>query len=133
MTQRDPIPMELWSKDHWSTFAYIETRVVDHNGVPNRDHLRCNPKIHPGLGNGSNQIDRKPRPTMLKDGTQIHPHDDWSCIDDMVSAGYIEWNGTGMNPVFALTEKGWWCASALRQHMADGGQCAEFELPVRAA
>lgn len=133
MTQRDPIPMELWAKDHWSTFAYIETRVVDRKGVPDLDHMRCNLDIHPGLGNRANQISRKPRPTILKDGSKIEDHDDWSCLEDLESAGYVEWNGTGMNPVFALTEKGWWCAHALREHLADGGQCAEFKLPVRAA
>lgn len=133
MTQRDPIPMELWAKDHWSTFAYIETRVVDHKGVLNRDHMRCNPDIHPGLGNQAQAISGKGLTTTLKDGNKIGEHDDWSCAEDLESAGYVEWNGTGMNPVFALTESGWQLSHALRRHMSKGGQCAEFKLPVRAA
>jgi hypothetical protein len=35
---RDPVPIELWGKDHWTTLAYIETRCVDYDGVPNHDH-----------------------------------------------------------------------------------------------
>ncbi len=27
-----PVPVELWSKDHWSTLAYIETVMVEHGG-----------------------------------------------------------------------------------------------------
>lgn len=26
------VPMALFGKDHWSTFAYVETRLVDHGG-----------------------------------------------------------------------------------------------------
>lgn len=44
-----PVPVEMWGKDHWSTFGYIETRCVDHDGVPDREHMRCDTDLHPGL------------------------------------------------------------------------------------
>jgi len=31
MTDKKLINISRWGKDHWSTLAYLETRVVDYN------------------------------------------------------------------------------------------------------
>ena len=127
MTQvTEHIPMQRWGKDHWSTFAYIECRCVDHKGVPGRNQMRCDADVHPGLTNRANNTfpDSK-HPTRLKDG-EVEGHDDWSCADDMEREGLLEWKGTGINPVFVLTKKGKEMAAKLRQHKADGGNFAAF-------
>ena len=80
-----PVPMAQWGKDHWSTFAYIETRCVDFDGVPCRDHMRCDLDRHPSLrhrGTSENKY-----PTRLKGGQERQDHDDWDCIDVVVRRG----------------------------------------------
>jgi hypothetical protein len=131
----DAVPMALWGKDHWSTFAYIETRCVDHEGVPNREHMRCTPKIHPGLTNSANQSFSTDYPTRLKGGihegkplsVEKKDHDDWSCLEDAESAGLLINIGTGINPVFRLTDLGRKVADQLRLHKSNGGRFATFE------
>lgn len=106
----DRIDMALWHKDHWTTYAYLASRILDYNGVPNLDNMRCDPNIHPGLHTLSpmgNARDGSEYPTRLKDGTLVHGHDDWSCVEDFVSYGLVEWNGTGIHPQFAFTDAGW--------------------------
>jgi hypothetical protein len=122
------IPMEKWGKDHWSTLAYVECRCVDNKGVPNREHLRCDADIHPGLTNSANRSRPGVKyPTRLNNNSKVLAHDDWSCIKDMEREGLVEWNGTGINPVFKLTKKGHVVCAELRKHKADGGYFANFE------
>jgi len=121
---RKPIPMTRWGKDHWSTFAYVEMRIVDYAGVPNRRHLRVSPKRHPGLAHCPWEVDI---PTRLNDGKVRNNHDDIDCIDDMIAAGLLEWKGTGINPIFKLTPLGKEVAGLLRKHKGDGGWFATFD------
>lgn len=123
------IPTEKWGKDHWSCFAYIEHRVVDHLGIPDLRHMRSNPDIHPGLANPLPTSNGKKYPTRLNDGTKVEEHDDWSCVEDMEAAGLLTWEGTGINPMFVLTDEGHRVAAALRKHKADGGQFNAFRYP----
>lgn len=123
------VPMSSWGKDHWSTLAYIETRIVDYKGRPDSDHMRCDPERHPGLAGRSPisyGIRDKKYPTRLKGKQESHDHDDWDCLEDAVAEGLIEWKGTGMYPVFVLTDRGRTVCAALRQHKQDGGQFAQF-------
>lgn len=71
---RDPVPVEKFGKDHWSTFAYIETRCVDYKGVPDRDHMRCDVDRHPGLVNRGSGGSNQKYPTILK-GARLENHD----------------------------------------------------------
>src|SRR5688572_21590317 len=85
------VPVKDWGQDHWSTFAYLETRAVDAKGVIDNRRMRCNPRLHRHLANmgmGS-IIDGSKYPTRLKVGT-IDKHDDWSCLEDMVAAGFLK-------------------------------------------
>ena len=124
-----PIPIERWGKDHWSTFGYIETRIVDHKGVPSLAQMRCDPDIHPQFGChadvGTESDPDKRFPTRLNDG-ELTRHDDWSCLDDAEAVGFLENTGTGMHRVYRFTDEGLEVAQKLRAHKAEGGQFAEF-------
>lgn len=127
----ESIPIHKWGKDHWSTLAYLEVRCVDHKGIPNRGHMRCNPEIHPGLCNTANSQefggDTKERyPTRLAGGVEQPNHDDWSCVDDMEAAGLLKNEGSGTNPIISLTDYGMIVCNALRNHKASGGSFGNF-------
>lgn len=129
------IPPNQWGKSHWSTFAYIETRIVDHKGVLFLEHMRTDPDLHPlfahrGCRKGlSDVLSPKRYPTKLKGMTLLENHDDWSYADDAEEAGLLENIGTGINRIYRLTEEGEKVATALRLHKARGGQFAEFSWP----
>ena len=84
------LPIDQWGKDHWSTFAYAESRCVDHRGVLANHHMRTHVRRHPlfvargvkSPGDGSQY------PTRYKGG-ELADHDDWDCLNDMVEAGLI--------------------------------------------
>lgn len=120
-----PVPMSKWAKDHWSAFAYLETRVVDKRGIPDIEHMRCDRARHPGLAHRGSY--GKIVGTKLKGGAIRKDHDDWDCIDDIEAAGLIKIGGTGINPVWKLTKAGNEMAGRLRAHKGDGGRFAEFE------
>jgi hypothetical protein len=93
----DPV---MFGKDHWSTFAYVETRCVDYKGVLDGDHMRCHGARHPmlaGAGRRAGVIggaDGAPYPTRLKragDGSpvELSDHDDYDCIDDLIACGLV--------------------------------------------
>lgn len=107
------IPPERWGRDHLSTLLYVETLVVDHRGRP--DPRRIRTKV-----GGAPLGDLPVQPTRLIDGAELYGHDDWDCIDDMVESGLVVWGGTGANPVFGLTDKGWQTAHRLRRHLGEG-------------
>lgn len=143
LNQPGAVPMSEWGKDHWSTFAYLDSRIIDYGGVPDRDHMRCDPAVHPGLTNRANQsLPGPPHPTMLKGyfvkntngiGHSVDKsrskagHDDWSCLDDFESAGLMINIGTGVNPVVKMTPLGEKVADMLRSHKRRGGVFAFFE------
>lgn len=138
-TERHPpgtfVPVSRWGKDHWSTLAYIECRIVDHKGVPSRAHMRTDADLHPGLAGHTEhgvltrtKEDRK-YPTRLYDWTQLFDHDDWSCLEDAEEAHFLTSHGTGINPVYALTDRGRKVCAALRAHKGAGGQFATFVCP----
>lgn len=124
-----PIRMELWGQDHWSTFAYLETCVVDNKGIPNLDRMRCDFDRHPGLYGTlrrNQSLKEKKYPTRLKNAVEVLNHDDWDCVDDMEAAGLLRWEGTGIHPIIVFTERGNQIAAELRQHKAKGGKWGSF-------
>lgn len=106
---QDRVPLPRFGKDHWTTFAYTETRTVDHHGQLGHDQMRCNPRLHPMLhaakprGSQMRSVfdsgPGKEYPTRLKTefpdqngawGTEeLHDHDDYTCLDDLVAAGLL--------------------------------------------
>ena len=116
------VPMEQWGKDHWSTFAYIETLCVDGTGTPDPRRMRTNGRKYP---------------TRLKEGKELSNHNDWDCAKDLEAAGLIlDVNGFDCHPIpttsglklpkFKLTELGWMVIGQLRKHLASGGIYFDF-------
>jgi hypothetical protein len=105
-TSRTRVPITLFGNDHWSTFAYVETRAVDHKGLLDHDHMRCHAGRHPVMLQAKRRIsagsaDGSPYPTRIKasatpdpDGrygvTEVPDHDDYDCLDDLIAAGLLE-------------------------------------------
>jgi len=139
----EPVPVDRWGKDHWSTLAYIETCCVDKDGVGGDgvakvDHrrMRCNPDRHPPVGKilGEDAWDET-YGTRLKGyfadkdnpDLRLQAHDDWDCVDDMEAAGMAEVISF-VNGFVRLTDKGLDFAQALRRHKAAGSHYAYFEV-----
>jgi hypothetical protein len=139
--EKPAYPVARWGKDHWSTFAYAETRVVDHGGVINFDHMRIDHALHPGMlyaGEvkayrqrfvGALSVDAHHKyGTRLKGpDEEVFDHDDMSCIEDCAAVGYLLDGITGIgNGIVQLTELGWKVAAELRIHKAAGGNYKSF-------
>ncbi len=130
------IPVDRWGKDHWSLVAYLECRAVDHKGEIDKERMRCDADLHPGLvgmrcAPPFSKLKKVKFPTILKDGKQLRNHDDWSCAYDLERAGLIELRGTGINPIVVFTEKGFEIAAVLRKHKAKGKNFASFTWEER--
>jgi len=120
---RPELTPATFGRDHWSTLLYLETRIVDYGGKVENRNLRCITKRHPFFAHGH---DASGHPTKLKGTNTIPNHDDWDCIEDLIEAGLVEWNGTGASPVFALTDLGWTVAGYCRRWRAEGHGVATF-------
>jgi hypothetical protein len=118
------VPIEAFGADHWSTFGYLEVRVVDHGGVVRRENLRVIHRRHPAFAHEGG--DASKYPTRLRGGQKLFEHDDWDCLDDFETAGLAKNVGTGVNPVYRLTDKGREIAGLLRGHKGAGRSWAEF-------
>lgn len=112
------VSIEKFGRDHWSTFAYIETLCVDNGGRPDNKRMRCDVKRHQQYGHPVSVLMPGRYPTRLRGGEELDDHDDWDCVDDLEAAGLIEVHGTVMFPTFAMTKRGWEIAAALRVHRA---------------
>lgn len=103
-TDRTPTPMNLFGKDHWSTFAYVEDATVNNRGLLGHDQLRCNSRRHPVFMAAKtfrlSDMDASRYPTRLKahtepdqDGgygtTDLTDHDDYDCLFDLIAAGLL--------------------------------------------
>ena len=125
------VPIERWGRDHWSVFAYAETCCVDGQGNIGRpDHRRiyCDSDRHPGRWNYWGNPRQGKYPIRLAGDELLYDYDEWDCIDDLESAGLLELLGTGINPLFRMTELGLEYAARLRQHKAHGGRYADFRI-----
>lgn len=143
-------PVEKFGKDHWSTFAYVETCCVDGKegvGQLERQRMRCNPERHPLLHTSpggwrdaySTRLagffdfaDRNDPEKAIEAGLMLRGHDDWDCLDDLEAAGLIEVQSLA-NGFVTMTEKGMEVAGELRTHKAAGGHFAGFRLGQEAS
>ena len=132
---KKPVSVDHFGKDHWSTFAYLDCRAMDRKGVIDREHMRCDQDLHPGLRNTANRnspASNKKYPTILKGGIELENHDDWSCFEDLEAAGFVKWEGTGFNPIVVFTELGNEIISKLRIHKKAGGSFGTFDPGINA-
>lgn len=109
-----PIPVEEWGPDHNSTLSYAETVCVDRHGIPEKQRMRCDRMRHPGHAHLPPGVDGR-CPTRLAGDLELPEHDDWDCIDDAEDAGFIEIHGTGLHPVWRMTDAGFAYVHALRR------------------
>jgi len=124
------ISIKDFGKDHWSTFAYIETLCVDSPnsegvGVINGRRMRCDTDRHPLLVGGLYSFADEKYPTRLREGKELSNHDDWDCLEDLEREGLLEIISL-INGFVKLTEKGIKIAGELRGHKARGGTFSTF-------
>ena len=114
-----------WGKDHWSTFAYIETCCVDNRGIPDPQRLTTNHDRHSNMGNPR---DGSAYSIRLANGEELpgDAYDEWDCLDDFEDCALLENIGTDLNRRYRLTETGKMIAGQLRGHKADGKNFATF-------
>lgn len=150
------VPMDLWSQDHWSTLAYLETVMVEHEGRfqvgwdprlrQNRRHFRVmweqcptplRTKADSTMDSGPIRgvVMESGHATRLADGSRVDKHDDWACVQDMAEAGLFAADGAtplameDVEPgvVLWLSERGAALCDALRAHKrTPGGRFATF-------
>lgn len=140
------VPIGDWGKDHWSTLAYLETRIVDHRGRIGHEHMRCHSNRHPLMVSAKKRafgsIDGSAYPTRLSGGRELVSHDDYDCIDDMITAGLVTVTMppapagafvTGLveaelmtRATYHLTEAGQRVTGQLRAHKGAGNNYATF-------
>lgn len=125
------VPMKDWGKDHWSTFAYIETRIVDRDGTVELNRLQANANRHPlyvGTTPFGTILDGSEYGIRLAGGVELPgpDYDEWDCIDDMKAEGLLRDVGFTMTPQFEMTERGVGIASQLRAFKGRGGQFRDF-------
>lgn len=139
------IAPDRWGKDHWSTLAYIETRIVDYGsytiGIDTRMRATrrtfrlmyearafMNSAAERVAESGTGRTVSGINGSVLNDGAVVAHHDDYSCLEDFAAAGLLsvtsEQFAFGAN--FTLSELGWAVSHQLRRWKARGGNFASF-------
>ena len=144
-TANEYIPMAAWSKDHWSTLAYIETVMVECGGfqVGSDARMRSNRRNFRVMGqcpkpsrpNGRATLAMTMRPehgTRLANGQVLENHDDWACLQDLANEWLFTCVANDIEPgaIVHLSERGRALCDALRAHKASGGTFGAFVPPV---
>ncbi len=93
-TSVPPVEPGRFGRDHWSTLAYLETRIADHRGTINHNYMRCHSLRHPMMAQAKTQglggFDASQFPTWLAGGEELPDHDDYDCVDDLIAAGLLK-------------------------------------------
>ena len=140
--KKQEIKIEQFGRDHWSLFAYIETRIVDYKGVLDKNHLRIKEEVdtagrtffgpshewNPDWGTRLKGFAIDKNYQEIDSSLKLPNHDDLDCFDDLESEGLIENFGSGLNPAAKLTKKGIKIVSKLREHKANGGNFSNFNI-----
>lgn len=53
--------------------------------------------------------------TKVHQRINLNGHDDWDCADDALYSNMLTFLGTGLQPVFKLTDYGWACIQAISE------------------
>jgi hypothetical protein len=112
------VPVERWGRDHFRTLLYVVSCVVGRDGQCESARMRQwsgRPLRGWGDSHAFALAGMKNYPTKLAGGAELHDHDDWDCVEDMVAAGMVLWEGTGMHPILKLTPYGWRVAQTLTE------------------
>ena len=129
------VPIEKWGKDHWSVLLYIESICVDGVkgiGKPDLRRIQANLNRHPGLlvnmDVDGTPMDGAKYGIRLAGGKELPgpDYDEWDCVRDLECYGLVESLGTGVNPLFKMTERGNGLAADIRKWRTGGGTLATF-------
>lgn len=104
------VPMKKWGKDHWSLLAYIDSCCINNNGKLNSLRMRA---------------DGEKYPTRTKDG-ELRGHNDYHCLKDLESEGFVQNIGTLANPIVRMSDKGLDAMKQLTKHKQTGGNYDNF-------
>lgn len=122
------VPIEQWGKDHWSTFAYMMACVTTKGGKIDQRKMRCDPELHFGL---AHLFERECHPTRLRDGSELHNHDDWSCLEDIEEYKLLSHIGTGINPgIVSALEPAWPIAKWMWEQEKNGKRWSDVPLSL---
>lgn len=146
-TSEQYIPISYWSKDHWSTLAYIDSVMTDQGGfqVGFDIRMRQNRRNYRVMSEQCPRPRRNSRParigamasgavmtptdtTVLCCGATTESHDDWSCVQDMAQAGFFDGSPEQIEPcvVIHFSELGHAAMDRLRRHKQNGGSFTDF-------
>lgn len=114
------LKVSQFGKDHWTLFAYVETRCVDYDGKLDEKHLRRDGRSYPTRLKGYFKNKNNPK-------FSIENHSDFDCLEDLEKVGFIRIIKNLSNAI-ELTEEGYKVVSMLRKFKCDGGQYADFSL-----
>lgn len=123
-----PISSVHFSKHHWSVFAYVVEKCqkgAQGVGLIEPGSMRCNENRH-GKWKPENSLLlwREDHSTQIK-GLQIIGHDDWDCLSDLESMGWLERMPASSFSV-RLKPAGCVIAKKLKEHLASGGLLKNF-------
>lgn len=139
----DYIPMSHWGQDHWGTFAYVDTVMVecgsfqvgrDPRMKASRRNFRVmtqecpNPKRAHRTASGLAMPMDLAHSTKLNDGQLVAGHDDYACLQDMAAEGLFLQAPNEVEPGVKLqfSPRGVDAINALRDFKRNGGQTADF-------
>lgn len=120
---------QQFGKDHWNTLAFLETQIVERLFPIDLRRMRVNENKR-GFRNGNPFGWQDDWSTKLKDGSRESGHDDIDVLDDLENFGYLKNNGTHINIIPKLTEKGRKVCNAIREHKGSGGSFSTFDLSM---
>ena len=135
---RDGVSIERWGKDHWSTFAYIESICVDStNGVGRVGDckVQTNFNRHPELAYMSvtmvgTPLDGSLHSIRLADGVELPgpAYDEWDCIKDFERYGLVVEEMMSFEPAYRMTRLGNLVAGKVRAVKTLGGNYQDVRI-----
>lgn len=134
------IPLTEFGSDHWSTLAYLETVMVEYGEYQvdldprmrtNRRHYRLLAERnhlarHVGAKWKMVRAMQSENGSRLSNGSTLDNHDDWDCVEYLISAGVLTVKRPHNRPTLYLTDLGEQVVVALRGHKRNNGRWATF-------
>lgn len=144
-TNETPIPMEFWSKPHWSMLIYMNTVMTDSRcgfqvGYdPRMTHNRRNHRVmntycpSPVRAPGSRIVgpvmETRHSTAIIEDGHKVlvADHDDWCVVGDFAAAGLLTDPDFDVDEFVHFTPLGMALSSMLTWHLQNGGTLLTFK------
>ncbi len=139
------VPHNLFSGDHWSMLAYVETVMVetggfqiglDHRTRMSRRNFRvlaegCPRPKRPRTLKPSRAVILEPRNgTILSNNTFVPSHDDWDCLADLAHYGLFTQTTWEPGDILHFSPLGVKVAADLREWKQNGGSFSGFHTDL---